>query len=69
MQHLDSVNGLIIRGVLRISDEAQRCLCNVELTAILLVIFDLAYDLSFEYSQLRISDRCTIINSTLYSTT
>ena len=31
---LCGTNGLIIRGVLRISDEAQRCLCNVECAAI-----------------------------------
>lgn len=39
----------IFRGVLRISDKAQRCLCNVESTAVRLC---LAYDLSSEYSQL-----------------
>ena len=44
----------IIRGVLRISylnnDEAQRCLRMLS-TQLLLVVFDLAYDSSSEYSQ------------------
>ena len=56
------VNGLF-RGVLRISDEAQR-VCTVECTAIL-VAFDLVYHLSSEYRNCRLSYRCTVINSTL----
>ena len=40
----------IIRGVLRISDEAQRYLCNIERIAIIGRL-DLAYGLSSEYSQ------------------
>ena len=57
-------NGLF-RGVLCTSNETQR-VCTV-LVQLLLIVFDLAYHLSSEYRNCRLSNRCTIINTTLYS--
>ena len=53
-QYLASgINGLYHSG--RINDEAERCLCNVEL---LLVVFDIAYNLSSKF----MLNCCTITN-------
>ena len=55
-------------GVLRISDKAQHCLCNVECTGINGRLWSCLWFIFWVFAVYRLLNRCTIINNTLYST-